>query len=184
MPSWASLTSEAWRRWSAEKLSEQLRQYFSHLERQSNTINIEEAGCPNNAWCSWEKNYDEVYPLYFSEKYMIWKSKHIHCKVKCAYLVIESGSKWRRHVMPRSKKKSLYRDFDTKMHHQVHRIDVVPKLAERQSISLVARSKNLNCPLVVYESNSYIIVKSSPKLWSESDQNSPRAQHKEWSMTL
>ena len=66
--------------------------------------------------------------------------------------------------MPRSKKKSLYRDFDTKMHHQVHRIDVVPKLAERQSISLVARSKNLNCPLVVYESNSYIIVKSSPKL--------------------
>ena len=48
---------------------------------------------------------DEVYPLYFSEKYSLSKSNHIHRKVKCAHLVPEPVSRWRRHVVPRLKRK-------------------------------------------------------------------------------
>jgi len=36
---------------------------------------------------------DEVCPLYFSKKYGLSKSKHIHRKVKCAHLVSEPGSR-------------------------------------------------------------------------------------------
>jgi len=56
-PSSASSTSEAWHLWPAGKLSEQLWWYFSQLGRQSITIDTEEVGCPNNAWCSWEKRF-------------------------------------------------------------------------------------------------------------------------------
>jgi len=45
----------------------------------------------------------------------------------------------------------------------MHHTDVVPEPAERQSMSLVARSKNKNYPSVVYKSNSYVIEKSSPQ---------------------
>ena len=49
---------------------------------------------------------NEVCPLYFSEKYRPQKSKQIHCKVKCAHLVPEPSSRWRRHVVPGSKEKN------------------------------------------------------------------------------
>ena len=55
------------------------------------------------------------------------KNKQIHRKVKCAHLVPESGSRWRRHVVPGSKRKSPHRKSDTEM----HRTDVVPELAGR-----------------------------------------------------
>jgi len=35
----------------------------------------------------------EVCPLYFSEKYRLSKSKHVHRKVKCDHLVPEPGSR-------------------------------------------------------------------------------------------
>ena len=83
----------------------------------------------------------EVCPLYFSEKYRLSKSKHIHRKVKCAHLVPEPGSRWRRHVVLGSKKKNHLKTFGTNMHRYMHRTDVVLELAGRRSISLVARSK-------------------------------------------
>ena len=43
----------------------------------------------------------------------------------------------------------------------MHHTDAVPKLAARQIMSLVARYKKLNGPLVVYESNLYVTEKSS-----------------------
>jgi len=115
--SWDSSTSQAWHLRPVEKF-EQLRQHFGQLRRQSTTIDTKEAGCPNNAWCSWEKDFfpDKVCPLYFSEKCRVWKSKHIHRKVKCAHLVSEPGSRWHRHVVPGSKKKSPHRNSDIEMH--------------------------------------------------------------------
>ena len=41
-------------------------------------------------------------------------------------------------------KKCPQRNSETEMHRQMHRTDVVPELAGRRSISLVARSKKLN----------------------------------------
>ena len=76
-----------------------------------------------------------------------FKSKQIHRKVKCAHLVPEPGIRWRGHVVPGSKKKNLHRKSDIEMHRQMHRTDVVPELAGKQCISLVARSKNLNYPV-------------------------------------
>ena len=78
----------------------------------------------------------------FIKKKILQKSKHIHRKVKCAHLVPEPCSTWRRHVVPESKKKNPRRNSDIKMHRQMHRADVVPELAERRNMSLVARSKN------------------------------------------
>jgi len=62
---------------------------------------------------------NEVCPLYFSEKYRSSKSEQIHRKVKCAHLVSEP------------------------VHRKMHHTDVVPELAGRRSMSLVARSKKL-----------------------------------------
>jgi len=44
-------------------------------------------------------------------------------------------------------KKSPQRNSKTEMHRQMHRTDVVPELAGRQSMSLVARSKNSSYPV-------------------------------------
>jgi len=63
--------------------------------------------------------------------------------------------------VPGSKKKSPCRNYDTEMHRPMHHTDAVPKLAGRQIMSLVARYKKLNGPLVVYESNLYVTEKSS-----------------------
>ena len=68
-------------------------------------------------------------------------TKHIHRKVKCAHLVPEPGSRWRRCLVPGSKKKSLQKNSDIEMHRQVYHTDVVPELARMWSMSLVARCK-------------------------------------------
>jgi hypothetical protein len=46
-------------------------------------------------------------------------------------------------MVPGSKEKNHIEKSDTEMHRQMHRTDVVPKLAGRQSMSLIARSKKL-----------------------------------------
>ena len=68
--------------------------------------------------------------------------------------------------------KNQCRNSNTEMHHQVHRINIVPELAGRRSMSLVARSKNYNCSSVVYESNSYVTEKFS-------ERSKSRAQRRE-----
>jgi len=55
-------------------------------------------------------------------------------------------------VVVGAKEKSLRRNSDTKMHRQVHRTDVVPELAGRQSMSLVARSKKTKIAPQLYMS--------------------------------
>jgi len=84
----------------------------------------------------------EVCPLYFFEKYRFSKSEHVHRKVKCAHLVPEpvvgGVDTW-----CQGQKKSTQKNSETKMHRQMHCTDVVPELAGRRSISLVARSKKL-----------------------------------------
>ena len=90
---------------------------------------------------------DEVCPLYFSKKYSLSKCKHIHRQVKCVHLVPEPGSRWHGHVVLGSEKKNPRRNFNTEIHRQMHRTNVVPKLAGRQSISFVARSKKFKLPL-------------------------------------
>ena len=88
------------------------------------------------------------------------------------------------------------------MHRQVHHTDVVPELAGRRGMSLVARSKcekisqlYASCQSHVAETQSPRAVVGEwsrqspcvgretsdevPKLWSESDRGSPRAQVEE-----
>jgi hypothetical protein len=67
------------------------------------------------------------------------------------------------------------------MHWQVHRTDVVPELARRQSIILVARSKKIMTSQLYVSQISHIAGEIRPravglKLWSESGRSSPRAQ--------
>jgi len=66
------------------------------FNRQLMDINTEEAGCFEECMVLLTKKDffpGEVCPLYFSEKYCISKSKHIHRKVKCADLVPEPGNR-------------------------------------------------------------------------------------------
>jgi hypothetical protein len=67
------------------------------------------------------------------------------------------------------------------MHWQVHRIDVVPELARRRSIILVARSKKIMTSQLYVSQISHVAEEIRPravglKLWSESGRSSPRAQ--------
>jgi hypothetical protein len=66
------------------------------------------------------------------------------------------------------------------MHWQVHRTDVVPKLAGRRSIIVVARSKKIVTSQLYVSQISHVAKKIRPravglKLWSKSGQSSPRA---------
>jgi hypothetical protein len=66
------------------------------------------------------------------------------------------------------------------MHWQVHRTDVVPKLAGRRSISLVARSKKIMTSQLYVSQISHVAEEIRPRavgleLWSESGRSSPRA---------
>ena len=70
--------------------------------------------------------------------------------MKCAHLVPKSGSRWRSHVVLGSKKKNPRRNFDAETHHQMHHDDVVPELAGRRSMSLLARSKKLKLFSPIY----------------------------------
>jgi hypothetical protein len=56
------------------------------------------------------------------------------------------------------------------MHRQVHRTDVVPKLAERRSISLVARSKKIITSQLYVSQNLHV-----------AEEIRPRAVIREWS---
>ena len=117
----------------------------------------------------------EVCPLHFSEKYRFSKSKLVHRKVKCAHLVPEPGS--------RVRKKSTQRNSKTKMHRRMHRTDVVPELAGRRSINLVARSKKLklSSPRADNALMSGIFLNSSNLVgWS----TSPRAYSARWLVRL
>jgi hypothetical protein len=72
------------------------------------------------------------------------------------------------------------------MHRQVHHTNVVPELAGRRSISLVARSKKIMTSPLYVSQISYVAEEIRPRavgleLWSESDRSSPRAQHETWS---
>jgi hypothetical protein len=53
--------------------------------------------------------------------------------------------------------------LDTKMHRQVHRTDVVPELAGRQSISLVARSKKIMTSQLYVSPISHVAEKIRPR---------------------
>jgi hypothetical protein len=72
------------------------------------------------------------------------------------------------------------------MHWQVHRTDVVPELAGRRSIILVARSKKIMISQLYVSQISHVAEEIRPravglKLWSESGRSSPRAQRETWS---
>jgi hypothetical protein len=56
------------------------------------------------------------------------------------------------------------------MHRQVHRTDVVPELAERRSISLVARSKKIITSQLYVSQNLHV-----------AEEIRPRAVIREWS---
>jgi hypothetical protein len=57
------------------------------------------------------------------------------------------------------------------MHRQVHRTDVVPELAERRSISLVARSKKIMTSLLYVSQVLHVAEKIRPRVvvreWSK-----------------
>ena len=95
---------------------------------------------------------------------------------------------------------SSYRRYE--MHRQVHRTDVVPELAGRRGMSLVARSKGEKIFQLYASRQSHVVETRSPRavvrewsrqspstsqgasdevleLWSESDRGSPRAQVEE-----
>ena len=62
--------------------------------------------------------------------------------------------------MPGSKKVLLIR---YNMHHQVHRTDVVPELAGRRGMSLVARSKGENISQLYVSRQSHVVEMRSPR---------------------
>jgi hypothetical protein len=67
------------------------------------------------------------------------------------------------------------------MHWQVHHTDVVPELARRRSIILVARSKKIMTSQLYVSQISHVAEEIRPravglKLWLESGHSSPRAQ--------
>jgi hypothetical protein len=73
------------------------------------------------------------------------------------------------------------------MHWQVHRTDVVPELAGRRSVSLVARSKKIMTSQLYVGQISHVAKEIRPravglKLRSESGRSSPRAQREMWLM--
>jgi hypothetical protein len=73
------------------------------------------------------------------------------------------------------------------MHRQVHCTDVVPELAGRRSMSLVARSKKIMTSQLYVSQISHVAEEVRPrvmglKLWSESGRSSPRAQREMWTM--
>jgi hypothetical protein len=72
------------------------------------------------------------------------------------------------------------------MHRQVYRTNVVPELAGKRSISLVARSKKIMTSQLHVSQISHVAEKIRPRavgleLWSESGRSSPRAQRETWS---
>jgi hypothetical protein len=76
--------------------------------------------------------------------------------------------------------------LDTEMHRQVHRTDVVPELAGRRSIILVARSKKIMTSQLYVSQILHVAEENRPRavgleLWSENGQSSPRAQRETWS---
>ena len=49
------------------------------------------------------------------------------------------------------------------MHHQVHRTDIVPELAGRRSVSLVARSKGEKISQLYAGCQSHVVEMQSPR---------------------
>jgi hypothetical protein len=72
------------------------------------------------------------------------------------------------------------------MHWQVHCTDVVPEVAGRRSISLVARSKKIMTSQLYVSQISHVAEESRPRAvgleqWLETGRSSPRAQRETWS---
>ena len=69
---------------------------LTNSKKQLINIDIEEAGCLKNAWCSKLKKISFLVKcahFTFLKSMDLKKSKHIHRKVKCAHLVPEPGSR-------------------------------------------------------------------------------------------